>query len=250
MIIVAILFICAMDWNFQNKNECKINDYCKFAKTGDIILFSSRVPDLRWALGNNWSHIGVVIENEKNKSEPYFVESDIPLTKIELERINHLKNEKVKNGVKMVYLREKLINYKGSIAFRSLKINKKYKLSNYHSKTIVNNKSNPIITKNWIKYIKTLKDIEYENSASFWLKNFLSIRKLLPTALNLKHFKDRKKVFCSELTYDILQHFGILRDHIKSAYLLPQHFSYKSTSLNKNFISENFDYGKEILLKN
>lgn len=232
LILIAILFLFGLSWNFSNKETCTLDEYCSSAQTGDIILFSSSTPDLRWSIGNGWSHIGIVIKDDSNPSEPFFVESDIPLSLEEVNRIDLLTGEKVQSGVKMTSLRTKLNHYKGELAFRKL-----------IGPTYLQEKING---KEWIDMIKKLSFVRYENSANFWLQRFFAIRKLLPTSMNLKNFQGRKKAFCSELATHILKHQKIIKRHINPASVLPHHFSSYYTSLNSNFFKRGWSYGTQI----
>lgn len=232
LILISILFLFAFSWNFVNSESCTLDEYSSSAQTGDIILFSSSVPDLRWSIGNAWSHIGIVIKNKQNPSEPYFIESDVPLTYEEINRIDLLTNEKVKSGIKMTYLKNKLRNYSGELAYRRL--NKPSYIKEEFNED------------EWINIVKKLTFVRYENSANFWLQRFFAIRKLLPTSMNLKFFQKRKKAFCSELTAYILKEQKILKQHIDPATVLPHHFSSYYTDLNTNFFQRGWSYGPQI----
>lgn len=136
IIVVFVIVLIAFPWQIFSSKQITLSSVLNTAKTGDLVLFSSSTPELRFASLNQWSHIGMVVENPNDSQSPYFVESDIPLT--ERGRFDLFTNELDKNGVKLIYLKDKIEGYKGTMAFRKLN----FKNGTSHPKFIQYQKQN------------------------------------------------------------------------------------------------------------
>lgn len=222
-IVLCITFLMAFPYDryFQG-NATSISQINKIAKTGDVILFASTHPELRWSSLSSWSHIGMVVQNPNDIENPLFLESDVPLFEHERGVQDLLTQQKDKNGVKLIPLKEKLERYNGTMVYRKLIHSQQHPNAVNLMKTF-SNRSRFEELLPWLQ--QNYADHKYENSVSFWMRSFAKFRKMNPFAgVGLKPAGKRKKIFCSELVYNVYSHLGIVRP-MKASNILPKHFS-------------------------
>lgn len=238
VIIISLTILVAFCYMVFSPNTIFFADVLKTAKTGDLILFSSDNQELRWSSLNQWSHVGFILENPFDKENPLFIESDIPLT--ERGRTDLLSGTLDKNGVKMIYLKDKLEGYKGIMAYRKLQYKgKDVKPLEFFQSKISFGALGTYIYDNY-------NSKKYQNSGIFWLKQFIRLRKMNPFA-NIEGKKKTDKIFCSELVMELYRYLGVASPRIKKLHnVFPKHLS--STSF-YNILSPNWKLKKERLVK-
>lgn len=190
-------------------HELSIEDLCKCAKTGDIILFSglsSASKFVEMACSSKWSHIGIVYENPNKLNDPLILESVH-----EIDGTIGFYSKKLAKGVRLVNLRNYITKYHGkSIALRQIQTNSKQNYTRLNK--IMNTKLSQIINSNLGK--------NYENR---WLEFFLAKFWCLGT-----YGETNDSFFCSELVMYCYKHFGIIPEYYNKIYnnqMLPDDFS-------------------------
>ncbi len=103
----------------KNQLSLTVDDLCKIARTGDLILLSGNTWN-SWLVeslcSSQWSHCVIVIENLNCLGEPYIFES----VRYE-DRFVDVLNHSCCNGTRLVHLREYLDTYSGNaVAIRHL----------------------------------------------------------------------------------------------------------------------------------
>jgi hypothetical protein len=239
IIMVCIVILITFPYQIFSPNQICLSKLLEKGKTGDLILFSSKTPELRFASLSPWSHVGMIIDNPKDPQNPLFIESDIPLK--ERGRRDLFSGVLDKNGVKLLYLKDKIEGYQGIMAFRELNFKNENK-DHPKYRQFWNRTKDPVEFILWLK--NKYSHLKYQNAASFWMQQFVKLRKLSP--FGFVRFKRPKsweeKIFCSELVFDIYKNLGICNRDLESRDIMPKHFA--SITLSK-LIEDNWKLEKE-----
>lgn len=211
---------CCLDFvsrKNENLNSLSINDLCKVAKTGDIILFSgisSASKFVEIACASMWSHVGIIYENPQKQNDPLLFES--------VHAKDHTYDvqysiKKHASGVRLVNLRDYIQGYKGNcIALRQLQCSSSESYIKLH-KHLCNVLHNVIIS---------IHGRPYENR---WLEFFLARFRCLGS-----YGETEDSFFCSELVSYCYKQAGLIAkpyfNHNNE--MLPDDYSEMGSKLN------------------
>lgn len=164
--------------------------------TGDLVLFSGRgfVSWLiRWASGSKWSHIGMVVKVTDGDMILLFESTT-------LSKVKDVVSGKVRRGVQLVSLSERIMSYDGQVGIVFLAAPRTSEM------------------------IKALLDFRGEVRNRPYEKSFVGLFKSLYDGCFGENKEDLTSVFCSELVAEAYQRMGVLSNEIPSDEYTPADF--------------------------
>src|SRR3972149_5502847 len=168
-------------------------------ETGDLVLFSGKgdIPAvIKWFSGSKWNHIGMVL-NIQEWDTILLWESTI------LSRLKDVAEKKIKHGVQLVALSERVSTYTGAVAYRKLNVTRTDEM-----------------IQSLIKFRHEVKDKPYEQSVMELIKSSIDFG-----GWNHKNKEDLSSLFCSELIAEAYQRMGILDESKPSNEYTPRDFT-------------------------
>lgn len=180
-----------------------VDDVCKMADNGDIILFSGESEFsglVTLFCGSQWSHIGIVYRSASGESMLF-------------ESVKSDENKSKPTGVRLLPLRSSLESFRGkSMALRCLCI------------PSISVQRDETITRKWrlhlqecmAECVRLYKGKQYEDRiVNFIFARFTSF---------IINYETRDRLFCSELVAICYQTMGILEDHHSCIQFIPDDF--------------------------
>lgn len=183
--------------NFVTEPKAKTySELRKVLDTGDLILFSGKGVVsyiVRWFCGSKWSHIGMVVRVSDGDMILLFESTTLSKTK-------DLLSGKLRRGVQLVSLSERLASYDGEVGVVFLTAARTQEM------------------------LKSLNDFRAEMRDKPYEKHFLSLVKSAYDGCLGDNKEDLASVFCSELVAEAYQRMGILSNSIPSSEYTPADF--------------------------
>lgn len=166
-------------------------------KNGDLVFFSGNTYSEnvgKWFTDSIFTHVGILFTDENQ--DVYILDSDV--------------GQKVKDGVRVQLLNDKIKRYKGSKVVGYRPINKEI---NYNILEEIFNKD---------------KDLDFDCWMLDWILSPLGIGRL---------FKKDDRVFCSEYIHSVLKRCGVITNNTPSYEISPKYF------LNCKKMDNGYSYG-------
>jgi hypothetical protein len=194
IILVVIFSRFRTDYNFESIDY---SEYKKTAKCGDLVIFSSRGPELRFTMQSSWTHVGTVIKFPK-EDQLLLYESNFQHGN-QQQLIDKLTGHEKVQGPQLVPLFDKLKSYDGVFAVRRLE-------GPYDNDTRFYLIS-PLFYQ--------MDHFKFETDPIFWISRYIYFSHVpIPIPLKQKEANERKRIFCSELSmYCLRQLHKILPYH-------------------------------------
>jgi hypothetical protein len=181
--------------------------------TGDLVLFSGKgnIPAaIKWLSGSKWNHVGMVLKLEEWDMLLLW-ESTI------LSGEKDIEAKKIKSGVQLTILSDRIHSYNGEVAFRRLLSNRTYEMID-----------------NLVNFRHEVRNRSYETSAMELIKSALDFG-------DFKNKEDLSSLFCSELIAEAYQRMGLLDESKPSNEFIPRDFTLEKClefPLNDNIIMD------------
>lgn len=169
--------------------------------TGDLILFSGKglaSAIIRWFTGSRWSHIGMVVKLPESDTVLLFESTT-------LSKVKDLASGKLRRGVQLVSLSDRLMAYDGKFGVVFLAA-----------------KRTPEMIAALSEFRAEMRDKPYE-------KSFLSLAKSAYDGRLGKNSGDLTSVFCSELVAEAYKRMGIFSEDSVSDEYTPADFDIDSS---------------------
>lgn len=189
-------------------------------ETGDIILFHGNYffsYIVEYFTNSVYSHVGVVLKNP-NLGDATF--TGIYLLESEREDTPDPENNRIKKGVQIINLEEKMKHYKGRIYVRKLHCTRD---KNFYEKII--------------KIHSTVHNIPYDLNPLDWIKAYYK--------LDIGNTQKENTYWCSALVSYVYVELGFLDKHIPWTLISPKELSSSSNKL--KFINCVLDDDKQII---
>jgi len=189
-------------------------------ETGDIVLFSGNYflsHIVEYFTKSIYSHVGVILKNP-NLGDATF--KGIYLLESERENTPDPENNRIKKGVQIINLEEKMKQYKGRVYVRKLHCtrDKEFyeKIKKIHS---------------------TVHNIPYDLNPIDWVKGYYK--------LDIGNTQKENTYWCSALVSYLYVELGFLNENIPWTLISPQDLS--STNKKLKFINCKLDNDKQII---
>ena len=189
-------------------------------ETGDIILFSGNYflsYIIEYFTNSIYSHVGVVLKNP-NLGDARF--KGIYLLESGFENTPDPENHRIKKGVQIINLEDKIKNYKGRIYVRKLHCTRNEK---FYEKII--------------KIHSNVHNIPYDLNPIDWIKGYYK--------LNIGNTQKENTYWCSALVSYVYVELGFLDKNIPWTLISPKELSSSSNEL--KFINCKLDNDKQII---
>ena len=189
-------------------------------ETGDIVLFHGNYffsYIVEYFTNSVYSHVGVVLKNP-NLGDATF--TGIYLLESEREDTPDPENNRIKKGVQIINLEEKMKHYKGRIYVRKLHCTRD---KNFYEKII--------------KIHSTVHNIPYDLNPLDWIKAYYK--------LDIGNTQKENTYWCSALVSYVYVELGFLDKHISWTLISPKELSSSSNKL--KFINCVLDDDKQII---
>lgn len=212
VVIVALIIqvVISKKAKRPKKNYILYSEYIDIAQTGDLVFFSSDLSDLRLVLRYPWNHVGIVIRDPVRGALLW--ESNILGDSAQDHHPVDLVSKKSKDGTQLLYLKDKLDNYKGIVSFRRLE--SKYRRENTE--------------KEWssklLNFSSQFGDVKFRETGKYWAPQFFYMRNLLPFGPPEKlsgSIFDIRQACCSEICALALREIGALKNTIQPHEVTP-----------------------------
>lgn len=222
LVATAVVCVSLLVWKIRTallkvKPVYDIDEYRKWACTGDLAFFGDFKPQLRMALNAHWNHVGMIVV-PPDRSEVYLWESNVlEESDRNMDLTDQVTGEK-KNGPQLVRLSEKLAGYMGRWMMQSL-VRENQETSLEDENALRYNKLYPLVTK-YSGY-----DFDWRATLHAW--NTLYHRELVPFGplrFLYRESTDRNTMFCSELVAEGLKKFGALHERAVPLRVYPNDF--------------------------
>ena len=213
LIVLVLIFILFLKQNDENI-KIKYNDIKNDLNTGDILFFSGNDNTsnlIKKFINSNLSHCGIII---KKKNTLYLLECDI-------EYYYDFLSKKMKNGVRLVNLDQRIKDYNGNIfAYRKLinSQNLNYKKLDF--------------------LLKKTNKINFDKNIIRWIFSYLKLKNIY----NI--LKNDNFMLCSQYIAYIYKKLGILHKNEDIYKYMPNYFVNKVKTIN------NFNFNDLIYFKN
>jgi len=193
----------------------KYDDIRDELKTGDIILFSGKgaiSEAIKFFTRSKWSHLGMVV---------YIKEWDMNVLweSTQLGDKKDIESGKLKKGVQMTLLRDRVLSYDGGVALRKL----------HYTPTRETEEK--------------LRDFRAESKDKHYEESTIELIKSAYDGWLGDNEEDLTSLFCSEMLSEAYQRMGILSESKPSNEYTPADFSKKMDFLNGIY------FEKEIVIK-
>ena len=189
-------------------------------ETGDIILFSGNYflsYIVEYFTNSLYSHVGVVLKNP-NLGDARF--KGIYLLESGFENTPDPENHRIKKGVQIINLEDKIKNYKGRIYVRKLHCTRDKK---FYEKII--------------EIHSTVHNIPYDLNPIDWIRGYFKI--------NIGNTQKENTYWCSALVSFVYVELGFLNKNIPWTLISPKELSSSSNEL--KFINCKLDNDKQII---
>ena len=189
-------------------------------ETGDIILFSGNYflsYIVEYFTKSIYSHVGVVLKNP-NLGDAKF--KGIYLLESGFENTPDPENHRIKKGVQIINLEDKIKNYRGRIYVRKLHCNRDKK---FYEKII--------------EIHSTVHNIPYDLNPIDWIKGYFKI--------NIGNTQKENTYWCSALVSFVYVELGFLNKNIPWTLISPKELSSSSNEL--KFINCKLDNDTQII---
>ena len=189
-------------------------------ETGDIVLFSGNYflsHIVEYFTKSIYSHVGVVLKNP-NLGDAKF--KGIYLLESGFENTPDPENHRIKKGVQIINLEDKIKNYKGSIYVRKLHCTRDKK---FYEKII--------------EIHSTVHNIPYDLNPIDWIKAYYQ--------LDIGNTQKENTYWCSALVSFVYVELGFLDKNIPWTLISPKELSSSSNEL--KFINCKLDNDKQII---
>ena len=189
-------------------------------ETGDIILFSGNYflsYIVEYFTNSLYSHVGVVLKNP-NLGDARF--KGIYLLESGFENTPDPENHRIKKGVQIINLEDKIKNYKGRIYVRKLHCTRDKK---FYEKII--------------EIHSTVHNIPYDLNPIDWIKGYYK--------LDIGNTQKENTYWCSALVSFVYVELGFLDKNIPWTLISPKELSSSSNEL--KFINCKLDNDKQII---
>jgi len=189
-------------------------------ETGDIILFSGNYflsHIIEYFTNSIYSHSGIILKNP-NLGDAKF--KGIYLLESGFENTPDPENQRIKKGVQIINLEDKIKNYKGRIYVRKLHCTRDKK---FYEKII--------------EIHSTVHNIPYDLNPTDWIKGYYK--------LDIGNTQKENTYWCSALVSFVYVELGFLDKNIPWTLISPKELSSSSNEL--KFINCKLDNDKQII---